>query len=468
MPQVLMPALSPTMEEGKLAKWLKRAGDPVKSGDVIAEIETDKATMEVEAIDEGTLSEILVPEGTENVKVNTPIAVIAGDGEEKGTAPPLKGGEKSAEAAQSPASVPAKTKPAESKGDERPAAAPAKAPAESGIEPEIPEGAEMITMTVREALRQAMSEEMRRDSSVFLMGEEVGQYQGAYKISQGMLDEFGPTRVIDTPITEYGFTGVGVGAAFAGLRPIVEFMTFNFTMQAIDHIINSAAKTLYMAGGQMGCPVVFRGPNGAAARVAAQHSQDYAAWYAAVPGLKVVMPYSAADAKGLLKAAIRDPNPVIFLENEILYGKSFEVPKLNDWIVPIGKARIARPGKHVTIVSWGIGMNYALTAADKLAEEGIEAEVIDLRTLRPMDIGTVIESVKKTNRCVTVEEAWPVCSLSSHIAAEIMTHAFDWLDAPVARINGKDVPMPYAANLEKLALPSVDEVVRTAKGVLYR
>ena len=468
MPQVLMPALSPTMEEGKLAKWLKRAGDPVKSGDVIAEIETDKATMEVEAVDEGTLSEILVPEGTENVKVNTPIAVIAGDGEEKGTAPPLKGGEKSAEAAQSPASVPAKTKPAESKGDERPAAAPAKAPAESGIEPEIPEGAEMITMTVREALRQAMSEEMRRDSSVFLMGEEVGQYQGAYKISQGMLDEFGPTRVIDTPITEYGFTGVGVGAAFAGLRPIVEFMTFNFTMQAIDHIINSAAKTLYMAGGQMGCPVVFRGPNGAAARVAAQHSQDYAAWYAAVPGLKVVMPYSAADAKGLLKAAIRDPNPVIFLENEILYGKSFEVPKLNDWIVPIGKARIARPGKHVTIVSWGIGMNYALTAADKLAEEGIEAEVIDLRTLRPMDIGTVIESVKKTNRCVTVEEAWPVCSLSSHIAAEIMTHAFDWLDAPVARINGKDVPMPYAANLEKLALPSVDEVVRTAKGVLYR
>jgi pyruvate dehydrogenase E1 component subunit beta len=468
MPQVLMPALSPTMEEGKLAKWLKRAGDPVKSGDVIAEIETDKATMEVEAIDEGTLSEILVPEGTENVKVNTPIAVIAGDGEEKGTAPPLKGGEKSAEAAQSPASVPAKTKPAESKGDERPAAAPAKAPAESGIEPEIPEGAEMITMTVREALRQAMSEEMRRDSSVFLMGEEVGQYQGAYKISQAMLDEFGPTRVIDTPITEYGFTGVGVGAAFAGLRPIVEFMTFNFTMQAIDHIINSAAKTLYMAGGQMGCPVVFRGPNGAAARVAAQHSQDYAAWYAAVPGLKVVMPYSAADAKGLLKAAIRDPNPVIFLENEILYGKSFEVPKLDDWIVPIGKARIARPGKHVTIVSWGIGMNYALTAADKLTEEGIEAEVIDLRTLRPMDVATVIESVKKTNRCVTVEEAWPVCSLSSYIAAEIMTHAFDWLDAPVARINGKDIPMPYAANLEKLALPSVDEVVRTAKGVLYR
>jgi pyruvate dehydrogenase E1 component beta subunit len=466
MPQVLMPALSPTMEEGKLARWLKKAGDPVKSGDVIAEIETDKATMEVEAVDEGTLSEILVPEGTENVKVNTPIAVIAGEGEEKGeekgAAPSLKVAEKRAEAARS--STPAE---AETKGGERPAAAPAKAPAASGIEPEIPEGTEMITMTVREALRQAMSEEMRRDSSVFLMGEEVGQYQGAYKISQGMLDEFGPARVIDTPITEYGFTGVGVGAAFAGLRPIVEFMTFNFAMQAIDHIINSAAKTLYMAGGQMGCPVVFRGPNGAAARVAAQHSQDYAAWYAQVPGLKVVMPYSAADAKGLLKAAIRDPNPVIFLENEILYGKSFEVPKLDNWIVPIGKARIARPGKHVTIVSWGIGMNYALTAADKLTEEGIEAEVIDLRTIRPMDVATVIESVKKTNRCVTVEEAWPVCSLSSHIAAEIMTHAFDWLDAPVARINGKDVPMPYAANLEKLALPSVDEVVRVAKGVLY-
>jgi pyruvate dehydrogenase E1 component beta subunit len=338
---------------------------------------------------------------------------------------------------------------------------------ESGIEPEIPEGTELVAMTVREALRQAMAEEMRRDSSVFLMGEEVGQYQGAYKISQGMLDEFGPTRVIDTPITEHGFAGIGVGAAFGGLRPIVEFMTFNFAMQAMDQIINSAAKTLYMAGGQMGCPIVFRGPNGAAARVAAQHSQDYAAWYAQVPGLKVVMPYSAADAKGLLKAAIRDPNPVIFLENEILYGKTFEVPKIDDWIVPIGKARIARPGRQVTIVSWGIGMTYALGAAEKLAQEGIDAEVIDLRTIRPMDIATVIDSIKKTNRCVTVEEAWPVCSVGSYIAAEIMTQAFDWLDAPVARINGKDVPMPYAANLEKLALPSVDEVVEAAKRVLY-
>jgi len=338
---------------------------------------------------------------------------------------------------------------------------------DSGVEPEVPEGTEMVSMTVREALRQAMSEEMRRDPNVFLMGEEVGQYQGAYKISQGMLDEFGPTRVIDTPITEHGFTGIGVGAGFGGLRPIVEFMTFNFAMQAMDQIVNSAAKTLYMAGGQMGCPIVFRGPNGAAARVAAQHSQDYAAWYAQVPGLKVVMPYSAADAKGLLKAAIRDPNPVIFLENEILYGKSFEVPKLEDWIVPIGKARIARPGKHVTIVSWGIGMTYALGAADKLAGEGVEAEIIDLRTIRPLDVATVVESVKRTNRCVTVEEAWPVCSVGSYIAAEIMTNAFDWLDAPVARVNGKDVPMPYAANLEKLALPSVDEVVEAAKSVLY-
>jgi pyruvate dehydrogenase E1 component beta subunit len=459
MPQVLMPALSPTMEEGKLAKWLKKTGDSVKSGDVIAEIETDKATMEVEAVDEGTLSRILVPEGTENVKVNTPIAVIAGEGEEAGTSPPaavpLKGG---ADKAKAPSPQP----PPPSAGQGGP---PAAASLPQG--PEIPEGTEMVTMTVREALRQAMVEEMRRDPTVFLMGEEVGQYQGAYKISQGMLDEFGPTRVIDTPITEYGFTGVGVGAAFAGLRPIVEFMTFNFAMQAIDHIINSAAKTLYMAGGQMGCPVVFRGPNGAAARVAAQHSQDYAAWYAHVPGLKVVMPYSAADAKGLLKAAIRDPNPVIFLENEILYGKSFEVPKLDDWTVPIGKASISRAGRHVTLVSWGIGMTYALAAADKLAAEGIEAEVIDLRTIRPLDTSTIIESVKKTNRCVTVEEAWPVCSVGSYIAAEIMTHAFDWLDAPVVRINGKDVPMPYAANLEKLALPNVDEIVQAVKGVLY-
>jgi len=464
MPQVLMPALSPTMEEGKLAKWVKKAGDTIKSGDVIAEIETDKATMEVEAVDEGTLSQILIPEGTENVKVNTPIAVIAGEGERMDSAPAAPPKPSKAEAG------PEKDTTKEAKKDakeERPAPSPSVKLTESGVEPELPEGTETVAITVREALRQAMAEEMRRDPSVFLIGEEVGQYQGAYKISQGMLDEFGSERVIDTPITEHGFTGLGVGAAFAGLKPIVEFMTFNFAMQALDQIINSAAKTLYMAGGQMGCPIVFRGPNGAAARVAAQHSQDYAAWYAHVPGLKVVMPYSAADAKGLLKSAIRDPNPVIFLENEILYGKSFEVPKLDDWIVPIGKARIARPGKHVTIVSWGIGMAYALPAADKLAAEEIEAEVIDLRTIRPMDMATIIESVKKTNRCVTVEEAWPVCSVGAYIAAEIMTQAFDWLDAPVARINGKDVPMPYAANLEKLALPNVDQVVRAAKEVMY-
>jgi pyruvate dehydrogenase E1 component beta subunit len=457
MPNILMPALSPTMEEGKLAKWLKQVGDNVKSGDVIAEIETDKATMEVEAVDEGKLTEILVPEGTENVKVNTPIAIVLADGE------------------AAPAAAP---KPAGAKAEEKPAAAPqaeakTEAPAAPAVatstlkDTEVPEGTEMVHMTVREALRLAMSEEMRRDKSVFLMGEEVGQYQGAYKISQGMLDEFGPERVIDTPITEHGFTGIAVGAGFAGLKPIVEFMTFNFAMQAMDQIINSAAKTLYMAGGQMGCSIVFRGPNGAAARVGAQHSQDYAAWYSSVPGLKVVMPYSAADALGLMKAAIRDPNPVIFLENEILYGKSFDVPKVDDWIVPIGKAKVARPGKHVTIVSFGIGMTYALSAADKLAAEGIEAEVIDLRTIRPMDIATVVESVKKTNRCVTVEEAWPQCSVGTEIAAQLMTHAFDYLDAPVARVNGKDVPMPYAANLEKLALPSVDDVVQAAKSVLY-
>jgi pyruvate dehydrogenase E1 component beta subunit len=441
MPNILMPALSPTMEEGKLAKWLKNVGDTVKSGDVIAEIETDKATMEVEAVDEGPLTAILVPAGTENVKVNTPIAVIG-----------------TADAAPAPK---AEVKPA------APVAAPAVTRAAAAADPEIPEGTEMVTMTVREAIRAAMSEEMRRDKDVFLMGEEVGQYQGAYKISQGMLDEFGPLRVIDTPITEHGFAGIGVGAAFAGLRPIVEFMTFNFAMQAIDHIVNSAAKTLYMSGGQMGCPIVFRGPNGAAARVAAQHSQDYAAWYGQIPGLKVVVPYSAADAKGLMKAAIRDPNPVIFLENEILYGKSFEVPKLDDWVVPIGKARVARAGRHVTIVSFGIGMTYALAAADKLAAEGIEAEVIDLRTIRPMDIATIVASVKKTNRCVCVEEGFPQFSVTSEIAAQVMTHAFDYLDAPVARVAGKDVPMPYAANLEKLALPDADEVVAAVKGVLY-
>jgi pyruvate dehydrogenase E1 component beta subunit len=458
MPNILMPALSPTMEEGKLAKWLKKVGDSVKSGDVIAEIETDKATMEVEAVDEGKLTKILVPEGTENVKVNTPIAVVLGDGEaEPAPAPPPKAEAKTEAKPEAPAKAEAKSE-----------APPAPAAATATLrDTEVPEGTEMVSMTVREALRQAMSEEMRRDKAVFLMGEEVGQYQGAYKISQGMLDEFGPERVIDTPITEHGFTGLAVGAGFAGLKPIVEFMTFNFAMQAMDQIINSAAKTLYMAGGQMGCSIVFRGPNGAAARVAAQHSQDYAAWYSNVPGLKVVMPYTAADALGLLKSAIRDPNPVIFLENEILYGKSFEVPKVEDWIVPIGKAKISRPGKHVTIVSFGIGMAYALAAADKLAADGIEAEIVDLRTIRPMDIATLVESVKKTNRCVTVEEAWPQCSVGSEIAAQVMTHAFDYLDAPVARVNGKDVPMPYAANLEKLALPSVDEVVQAAKSVLY-
>jgi pyruvate dehydrogenase E1 component beta subunit len=457
MPNILMPALSPTMEEGKLAKWLKKVGDSVKSGDVIAEIETDKATMEVEAVDEGKLTKILVPEGTENVKVNTPIAVVLGEGEAEPAAAAAPKAEAKAEA------KPEATAKVEAKGVVPPAPIAAAAPKD----PEVPEGTEMVSMTVREALRQAMSEEMRRDKSVFLMGEEVGQYQGAYKISQGMLDEFGADRVIDTPITEHGFTGLAVGAGFAGLRPIVEFMTFNFAMQAMDQIINSAAKTLYMAGGQMGCAIVFRGPNGAAARVAAQHSQDYAAWYSNVPGLKVVMPYTAADALGLLKSAIRDPNPVIFLENEILYGKSFEVPKVEDWVVPIGKAKISRPGKHVTIVSFGIGMTYALAAADKLAGDGIEAEVIDLRTIRPMDITTVVESVKKTNRCVTVEEAWPQCSVGSEIAAQVMTHAFDYLDAPVARVNGKDVPMPDAANLEKLALPSVDDVIQAAKSVLY-
>ncbi len=454
MPNILMPALSPTMEEGKLAKWLKNVGDMVKPGDVIAEIETDKATMEVEAVDEGPLSAILIPAGTENVKVNTPIAVI---GEADAASPPP--------ASPPPAAQGAATSPASGGGET--VAAPAVVTAPAPADKEVPEGTEMVTMTVREAIRSAMQEEMRRDADVFLMGEEVGQYQGAYKISQGMLDEFGPKRVIDTPITEHGFTGLAVGAAFAGLKPIVEFMTFNFAMQAIDHIINSAAKTLYMSGGQMGCPIVFRGANGAAARVAAQHSQDYAAWYGSIPGLKVVMPYTAADAKGLMKAAIRDPNPVVFLENEILYGKSFEVPKLDDWIVPIGKARVARAGRHVTIVAFGIGMTYATAAAEKLAADGIEAEIIDLRTIRPMDIATVVESVKKTNRCVAVEEGFPQFSVTSEIAAQIMTHAFDYLDAPVARVAGKDVPMPYAANLEKLALPNADEVVAAAKSVLY-
>jgi pyruvate dehydrogenase E1 component beta subunit len=468
MPTILMPALSPTMEEGKLSKWLKKVGDQVKSGDVLAEIETDKATMEIEAIDEGVLTEIMVPEGTEGVKVNAPIAVI---GEASAQAVPSSVAIALPEQFAAQTAYPSRGEgsvvklspsPLEGEGAQR---------ADEGratlSDPEIPAGTEMITMTVREAIRSAMSEEMRRDKDVFLMGEEVGQYQGAYKISQGMLDEFGDQRVLDTPITEHGFTGIATGAAFAGLKPIVEFMTFNFAMQAIDHIINSAAKTLYMSGGQMGCPIVFRGPNGAAARVGAQHSQDYTAWYSQIPGLKVIAPYSAADAKGLMKAAIRDPNPIIFLENEILYGKSFEVPNVEDWIVPIGKARIARAGTHVTIVSFSIGMTYALAAAEKLAAEGIECEVVDLRTIRPMDIETVVTSVKKTNRCVCVEEGFPRFSVTSEIAAEIMTHAFDYLDAPVARVAGKDVPMPYAANLEKLALPNVDDVVAAVKGVLY-
>jgi pyruvate dehydrogenase E1 component beta subunit len=464
--QVLMPALSPTMEKGNLSKWLKREGEPIKSGDVIAEIETDKATMEVEATDEGTLGRILIPEGTADVAVNTPIATILADGESasdlaKPTAPASQ--QRAAESA--PPAVEAKAAPAPRDRLPEAPVAPSTIP---GQDPEVPEGTEMVTMTIREALRDAMAEEMRRDPDVFVMGEEVAEYQGAYKVTQGLLQEFGARRVIDTPITEHGFAGVGVGAAMAGLKPIVEFMTFNFAMQAMDQIINSAAKTLYMSGGQMGCSIVFRGPNGAAARVAAQHSQDYSAWYSQVPGLKVVAPFSAADYKGLLKAAIRDPNPVIFLENEMLYGHSGEVPKLDDYVIPIGKARIARRGDHVTIISWSNGMTYALQAAEQLAKEGIEAEVIDLRTLRPMDSETIVASVKKTGRAVTVEEGWQQNGIGAEIAARIMEHAFDYLDAPVLRVSGKDVPMPYAANLEKLALPSTAEVVEAAKAVCYR
>ncbi|MCP3383466.1 MULTISPECIES: pyruvate dehydrogenase complex E1 component subunit beta [unclassified Bradyrhizobium] len=457
--QVLMPALSPTMEKGNLAKWLKKEGETIKSGDVIAEIETDKATMEVEATDEGTLGKILIAEGTADVPVNTPIATILADGES--AADLAKAPAPAKPAAEAAAPVAAKA--------EAPAAKAAPAPqAVAEPDPEVPAGTEMITQTIREALRDAMAEEMRRDPDVFVMGEEVAEYQGAYKVTQGLLQEFGARRVIDTPITEHGFAGVGVGAAMTGLKPIVEFMTFNFAMQAIDQIINSAAKTLYMSGGQMGCSIVFRGPNGAAARVAAQHSQDYSAWYSNVPGLKVVAPFSAADYKGLLKAAIRDPNPVIFLENEVLYGHTGEVPKLDDFIVPIGKARIVRAGSHVSIISWSNGMTYALKAADELAKEGIEAEVIDLRTLRPMDTETIINSVKKTGRAVTVEEGWAQSGVGAEIAARIMENAFDYLDAPVARVSGKDVPMPYAANLEKLALPSAAEVVEAAKAVCYR
>ncbi|MEY4981933.1 MAG: hypothetical protein RIR62_199 [Pseudomonadota bacterium] len=454
--QVLMPALSPTMEEGTLAKWLVKEGDVVKSGQIIAEIETDKATMEFEAVDEGIVGKLLVAEGTAAVKVNTPIAVLVEEGEAADAAP-APAAAAAAPAAPAPAQVAA-----------APAATPAPVAAQGWPHSDLPEGVPTKTMTVREALREAMAEEMRANPNVFLMGEEVGEYQGAYKISQGLLDEFGAKRVVDTPITEHGFAGIAVGASWGGLQPIVEFMTFNFAMQAIDHIINSAAKTLYMSGGQMGSPIVFRGPNGAAARVAAQHSQDYAAWYAAIPGIKVAMPYSAADAKGLLKSAIRDPNPVIFLENEILYGRSFEVPAEGDFTIPFGKASVWRQGSDVTIVSFGIGMTYALQAAEELAKDGISAEVINLRTLRPIDYDTVLASVMKTNRCVTVEEGFPVGSIGNHIAATIMQRAFDYLDAPVVNCTGKDVPMPYAANLEKLALTTTAEVVAAVKSVCYR
>jgi pyruvate dehydrogenase E1 component beta subunit len=455
--EVLMPALSPTMEKGNLAKWLKAEGDDVKAGDVIAEIETDKATMEVEAVDEGKLGKILVPEGTQDVAVNTPIALILGEGE--------SASEAAAKPAPKKGEAPAQK--AEATLEKRPATA--EKPVDAApVELDVPEGTEMVNMTVREALRDAMAEEMRRDDTVFVMGEEVAEYQGAYKVTQGLLQEFGAKRVIDTPITEHGFAGVGVGAGFTGLKPIVEFMTFNFSMQAIDQIVNSAAKTLYMSGGQVGCSIVFRGPNGAAARVAAQHSQEFASWYAHIPGLKVVSPYTAADAKGLLKAAIRDPNPVVFLENEILYGKTFPVPKLDDYIVPIGKAKIARPGKDVTILAWSIGMTWALEAAEELAKKHIFAEVIDLRTIRPLDMETIVESVKKTGRCVTVEEGWPQFGVGSEIAARIMDEAFDYLDAPVKRVTGEDVPMPYAANLEKLALPNAAKVIEAARAVTYR
>ena len=464
--QILMPALSPTMTEGKLARWLKKEGDGVKTGEVIAEIETDKATMELEAVDEGRIGKILVPEGTERVQVNHPIAVLLEEGEKLSEKPngdaapaPAKPAAPQPQAVEQSAPTARPNQPAPQRQPEAP-----KAPA-PGPEPQY---STWKTQSVREALRDAMAEEMRRDPTVFLMGEEVGEYQGAYKVSQGLLEEFSPDRVIDTPITEHGFGGVGVGAAFGGLRPIVEFMTFNFAMQAIDHLINSAAKTRYMSGGQMHCPIVFRGPNGPAARVAAQHSQDYSSWYAHVPGLKVIAPYFAADAKGLLKAAIRDSNPVIFLENEICYGRSFPVPKLEDFVLPIGKARVVKPGAHVTLVAHSICVGLILEAAENLAAEGIDAELIDLRTLRPLDTATVIESVKKTNRVVTVEQGWPVCSIGSEICSVVTSEAFDYLDAPPTKVTGKDVPMPYAANLEKLALPHIEDVIAAAKAVCYR
>jgi pyruvate dehydrogenase E1 component beta subunit len=461
MPQILMPALSPTMEEGKLSKWLVKVGDTVKSGDVLAEIETDKATMEVESVDEGVVKELLVAEGTDGVKVNTPIALVLAEGEAEAAAPvaqtapepseaPVVAAEKAADAAPAQASVPAAPR------------------FDAQSDPDLPEGVEMVEMTVRQALNEAMAEELRRDPDVFVMGEEVAEYQGAYKITQNLLQEFGPRRIIDTPITEHGFAGLGVGAAFAGLRPIIEFMTWNFAMQAIDQIINSAAKQLYMSGGQVKAPIVFRGPNGVASRVGAQHSQDYSAWYSHVPGLTVIAPYSAADAKGLLKAAIRSPNPVVFLENEILYGSTGLVPKVDDFLLPIGKARIARKGADVTIVSFSMGMRYATQATEKLVAAGVDVELIDLRTLRPMDSDTVIASVKKTGRLVTVEEGWPQGGIGAELSARVMEQAFDYLDAPVMRVAGKDVPMPYAANLEKLALPNVDEVIAAVNAVTYR
>jgi pyruvate dehydrogenase E1 component beta subunit len=471
--QLMMPALSPTMEEGTLAKWLVKEGDEVKSGDILAEIETDKATMEFEAVDEGTIAKILVAEGTDNVKVGTPIAVLAGEGEDASAAGAADHGPAPEEEGGQPTPSDQKTEISgiESAGQQKKADTGttqlAKAPA-TPAGPEVPEGTAMVATTVRDALRDAMAEEMRRDERVFVMGEEVAEYQGAYKVTQNLLQEFGAKRVIDTPITEYGFAGVGTGAAMGGLRPIIEFMTFNFAMQAIDHIINSAAKTNYMSGGQMRCPIVFRGPNGAASRVAAQHSQNYAPWYASVPGLVVIAPYSASDAKGLLKAAIRSEDPVVFLENELLYGQSFEVPQLDDFVLPIGKAKIARPGKDVTIVSYSIGVGVSLEAAEKLAAEGIDAEVIDLRTLRPLDTATVLESLKRTNRIVVVEEGWPTCSIASEIAAVCMERGFDDLDAPVLRVTNVDVPLPYAANLEKLALIKADDVVAAAKAVTYR
>jgi pyruvate dehydrogenase E1 component beta subunit len=491
--ELKMPALSPTMEEGTLAKWLVKEGDEVKSGDILAEIETDKATMEFEAVDEGTIARILVAEGTDEVKVGTVIALIAAEGEETRPSPSRGEGQRSeasqgeggatpspsAAGAASPSPLQGEGNKVETPSDQKTEAV-QEQKAASGAHalvaaadrnpepPEVPEGTETVRQTVREALRDAMAEEMRTDDRVFVMGEEVAEYQGAYKVTQGLLDEFGPKRVIDTPITEYGFAGVGAGAAMGGLRPIIEFMTFNFAMQAIDHIINSAAKTNYMSGGQMRCPIVFRGPNGAASRVGAQHSQNYGPWYANVPGLIVIAPYSAADAKGLLKAAIRSEDPVVFLENELLYGQSFEVPKLDDYVLPIGKARIAREGRDVTLVSYSIGVGVALDAAAQLAEQGIEAEVIDLRTLRPLDKATVLDSLAKTNRMVCVEEGWPVCSISAEIMATAMEQGFDDLDAPVLRVTDEDVPLPYAANLEKMALIRVESVVEAAKKVCYR